>query len=219
MKKKYPIGGYAPGNYLSPLTEPILKDDDVKELGLKDGGLKVDSGLEEQANALYQKYCTDEGLVYHVIDAANFCLWYMAAKRTAGESAVWVKGAPKERKQHFAKVLSLLDETPLDAIIEPVPNTTDYWSTCGPGFRFSITEDKIVEHLVSAASPSAHELTPGAPTTTGTYFAVIKGYINDEPQMYVLHYQSHKNIYKAAGHAFNIEVKGEDVVGYVNQLK
>lgn len=61
----------------------------------------------------------------------------------------------------------------------------------------------------------SEQLIPGAPTTTGTYFAVIKCYVSDEPQMCVLHYQAHKNLYRAVGHAFNIEVKAEDVVGYV----
>lgn len=65
----------------------------------------------------------------------------------------------------------------------------------------------------------SEQLTPGPPTATGTYFAVIRCYVSDEPQMCVLHYQAHKNIYRAVGHAFNVEVKAEDVVGYVGEVK
>jgi hypothetical protein len=50
--------------------------------------------LEEQANAIYQKYCADLGIIYHLPDAANFCLGYMAGKQaTAG--AVWVKASDR----------------------------------------------------------------------------------------------------------------------------
>lgn len=63
----------------------------------------------------------------------------------------------------------------------------------------------------------SEQLTPGAPTATGTYFAVIKCYVSDEPQMCVLHFQAHKALYRAVGHAFNVEVKAEDVVGYVGE--
>jgi hypothetical protein len=65
---------------LLPLPEPILNDDDVKDLDVKDGGLKVAPDLEEEANAAYQKYCAEKGIIYHLMDAANFCLGYMAAK-------------------------------------------------------------------------------------------------------------------------------------------
>lgn len=78
------------GAGLPPLPEPILTNDDVKYLDVKDGGLKM-QGIEEQANAIYQKYCTDNNLVYHLLDAANFCLGYMAAKAPTG--AVWVKAS------------------------------------------------------------------------------------------------------------------------------
>lgn len=63
----------------------------------------------------------------------------------------------------------------------------------------------------------SEQLIPGAPTTTGTYFAVIKCYVSEDPQMCVLHYQAHKNLYRAVGHAFSVEVKAEDVVGYVGE--
>lgn len=63
----------------------------------------------------------------------------------------------------------------------------------------------------------SEQLIPGPPTETGTYFAVIKCYVSDEPQMCVLHYQAHKELYRAVGHAFNIEVKAEDIVGYVRE--
>lgn len=66
---------------------------------------------------------------------------------------------------------------------------------------------------------AATSLIPGPPTETGTYFAVIKPYVGDEPQRCVLHYQAHKNLYRAAGHAFNIIVQPEDVVGYIGEVK
>lgn len=56
----------------------------------------------------------------------------------------------------------------------------------------------------------SEQLIPGPPTTTGTYFAVIKCYVSEDPQMCVLHYQAHKELYRAVGHAFSIEVKAED---------
>lgn len=61
----------------------------------------------------------------------------------------------------------------------------------------------------------SEQLIPGAPTTTGTYFAVVKLYTTDDPQRCILHYQAHKALYRAVGHAFNVEVKAEDIVGYV----
>jgi hypothetical protein len=90
--------------------------------------------------------------------------------------------------------------------------------------HFSYIKGRLIELLGGnkippAPYPEEASLISGAPTITGTYFAVIKDYINDDPQMCVLHYQAHKNIYKAAGHAFNIEVKTEDIVGYVGEIK
>ncbi len=61
------------------------------------------------------------------------------------------------------------------------------------------------------------QLIPGAPTETGTYFAVIKLYTTDDPQRCVLHYQKHKDLYIAVGHAFSIDVQAGDVVGYVGE--
>lgn len=63
-----------------------------------------------------------------------------------------------------------------------------------------------------------YHLIPGPPLTTGTYFAVIRSYVNGEDEMCVLHYQAHKGIYRAVGHAFNVEVKAEDVIGYVGEV-
>jgi hypothetical protein len=58
---------------------------------------KYPIGLEEQANAVYQQYCTNEGIVYHVMDAANFCLGYLAAPT----GAVWVKDRIKDLQKHL----------------------------------------------------------------------------------------------------------------------
>lgn len=152
MENKYPIGGYAPGNYQchcticgggftgdkrscqcepcairdrekfdalspveqhelmkrnaeaikdmfskwnkpgpTPLPEPILNDDDVIDLGVKDGGLKVVPDLEEQANAIYQEYCSKNNLAYHLVDAAIFSDGYKAAKMDAVEFGEWLR--------------------------------------------------------------------------------------------------------------------------------
>lgn len=83
----------------------------------------------------------------------------------------------------------------------------------------SIEECKLLTPInMEKKNPISELLTPGAPTVTGTYFAIIKPYTGDEQQYCVLHYQAHKNLYRAAGHCFNIEVKKEDIVGYVGEV-
>jgi hypothetical protein len=80
----------------------------------------------------------------------------------------------------------------------------------------SWTRYKTLNHLYQDEQPlHAEQLIPGAPTETGTYFAVVKLYTTEDPQRCVLHYQKHKDICRAVGHAFNVEVQAEDVVGYV----
>lgn len=59
----------------------------------------------------------------------------------------------------------------------------------------------------------AHHLTPGAPTTTGTYFAVVRG-INDDDEMVVLHYRADKGVYYAYG-VMSRPVKAEEIIGHV----
>jgi hypothetical protein len=87
--------------------------------------------------------------------------------------------------------------------------------------HFSYIKGKMIELLggdkVSTANQSLKlsALTLGPPTATGTYFGVIKPYTCDEQQLCVLHYQAHKNLCRAAGHAFNFVVQAEEVVGYV----
>jgi len=64
---------------LNPDLLKVMQDAEAtKESDLQKVKETID--LEEQANAIYQKYCTDKGLVYHLMDAANFCLGYIAAK-------------------------------------------------------------------------------------------------------------------------------------------
>jgi hypothetical protein len=60
------------------------------------------------------------------------------------------------------------------------------------------------------------QLTPGCPSITGTYFAVIKSYVIDEMEKCILHYNKSKGTLRAVGHAFNIEVRESDVVGYIS---
>jgi hypothetical protein len=59
-------------------------------------------------------------------------------------------------------------------------------------------------------------LTPGAPTETGTYFAIVKHHIHDRMEYVVLHFLKHKNEYHAIGHSMNRMVKGEEIVGWVD---
>ena len=63
----------------------------------------------------------------------------------------------------------------------------------------------------------SEQLIPGAPTETGTYFAVVKLYTTEDPQRCVLHYQKHKDLYHAVGHAFSVDLQAGDVVGYVGE--
>lgn len=58
-------------------------------------------------------------------------------------------------------------------------------------------------------------LTPGAPTATGTYFAVIRHHISGDDEMCVLHYREHKKLYRAVGHCFNRKVNAGEIVGYI----
>jgi hypothetical protein len=64
-------------------------------------------------------------------------------------------------------------------------------------------------------SAPAPQLTPGAPTETGTYFAIVKHHIHDRMEYVVLHFLKHKNEYHAIGHGMNRMVKGEEIVGWV----
>lgn len=63
--------------------------------------------------------------------------------------AVWVKGAPKEQKQHFARVPSIIeDDVVYDAVIWPTQKA-DYWYASGNGFNFTIHKDKVIEYLTT----------------------------------------------------------------------
>jgi hypothetical protein len=57
-------------------------------------------------------------------------------------------------------------------------------------------------------------LTPGAPTTTGTYFASIRSFAGYTDEMVVLHHQADKGVYYAYGQ-FSRPVKAEDIIGHV----
>jgi hypothetical protein len=57
-------------------------------------------------------------------------------------------------------------------------------------------------------------LIPGAPTATGTYFAVMKPYVGDRDEMVVIHYQADKGVYYAYG-VMSRPVKAEDVIGFI----
>lgn len=63
------------------------------------------------------------------------------------QAAGWVKGAPKEGKQHFAKVPSAFDDDVFyDAIIWPIDGS-DHWWCVGEGFKFTTHKDNIIAHI------------------------------------------------------------------------
>lgn len=82
----------------------------------------------------------------------------------------------------------------------------DYSITAGANFCLGYMAVKETQCCIP--------LTPGAPTTTGTYFAVLKPFIGDKDEMVVLHYQADKGVYYAYG-MHSRPVKAEDVIGYV----
>jgi hypothetical protein len=58
---------------------------------------------------------------------------------------------------------------------------------------------------------SSAGLTWGAPSVTGTYFAVMRPYVGDKEEMIVLEYYAHKNLYLANGNKIEVE----DIIGYI----
>jgi hypothetical protein len=89
------------------------------------------------------------------------------------------------------------------------------WRMCVPA-RPNEDSDLIFAELNNRFKGllKAHPLTPGAPTTTGTYFAVMKPYVGDRDEMVVIHYQADKGVYYAYG-VMSRPVKAEDVIGYI----
>lgn len=79
MEKKYPIGDE---NKLTP--EQIEERKEAIDW-YRNPAAPLNPDLEEQANTIYQKYCNEKGLDYHLINAANFCLGYMAGKEVGTE--------------------------------------------------------------------------------------------------------------------------------------
>lgn len=74
------------------------------------------------------------------------------SKREAQPRAVWVKGAPKDYKQYFAKVPSVIeDDTMYDAVIWPIEGCEHWWCV-GYGFKFSVHRDKIIAHIDESAA-------------------------------------------------------------------
>ncbi len=65
---------------------------------------------------------------------------------------------------------------------------------------------------------TATQLTPGAPSETGTYFAVVKHHLYDNMEYVVLHYLKHKNEYHAISFRLDKMVKPDDIVGYIKEV-
>lgn len=179
-EKKYPIGGYAPGNYQC-------------HCGTCGGGFIGDK------RAYQCESCA-------IADKEKFdALSPTEQEELMKRNAELIKGAFKDSGKgpavnHDRVIASQVAGMPLEEAIFQ------------DGYSAGVELEKKRAQSISATS-----LIPGAPTITGTYFAVIKCYVSDDPQMCVLHYQAHKSVYRAAGHAFSIEVKAEDVVGYVGE--
>lgn len=63
------------------------------------------------------------------------------------EGAVWVKGAPKKDKPHYAKVPSkIIADLVYKAIIIPKGFNGGWWAV-GDGFSYDIAAEEIIEHL------------------------------------------------------------------------
>jgi hypothetical protein len=181
MSNKYPIGGYAPGEY-NPIgcehklpngftawqmqSESSGSGPDFDEHvticvctlcgDISISGRKRDSKLQHtnRFNENFHVYVPDA--IDAIIKQANFfneeVKWGRLTDKPAG--AVWEKGAPTELKQHFARVPSVIEDNVIyDAVIWPTSNP-DYWWAIGHGFKFSIHKDKVVEWLDEQATPN-----------------------------------------------------------------
>lgn len=83
-------------------------------------------------------------------------LGFRAGEQHPG-TTIWVKGAPKELKQHFARVPSVIeDDTIYEAVIWPIEGC-EHWWCIGYGFKFSVHRDKIIEHLDESPSKEGNK--------------------------------------------------------------
>lgn len=63
------------------------------------------------------------------------------------QGPVWVKGAPKEMKVHYAVVPSKLHEgLTYKGVVIPMGKRGQWWAV-GDGFAFDLTSEEIIEHL------------------------------------------------------------------------
>lgn len=96
---------------------------------------------------------------YTSLDGQNLCYVRESTVPVIEQGAAWVNGAPKERKQHIARVYSFInEEVSYDAIIWPIEGT-DHWWAIGNGFKFSVHKDKIVEWLDETPAEQPGKLT------------------------------------------------------------
>lgn len=191
VEKKYPIGGYAPGNYdckcctcgeqfsgdkravqcepcavsneakfdaLSPVEqEELVKRDVEMASGIFKGSVKFDShwmiGRSEERFKELEHKGWDWRSFYNgwIEGRADAVTDVLRREESAATGAVWVKGAPKEFKPHYAKVPSrLYDHTSYKAIIIP-KDTPGYWWAVGDGFAYGLISEEIIEHLDESA--------------------------------------------------------------------
>jgi hypothetical protein len=167
MQNKYPIGGYAPGNYtcICCICGKEFQGDKraihcelcaiktVKTIAMEGGGvpdLMLDEGgpISPELELIY-RILEQWG---NKIEMPNMEGWLKEyAVKNAPTSAVWVKGAPKERKLYHARFIGHLSDFIHDGIIEPVSNP-EYWQAIASGVRISIKAHHIVEYLDEAPS-------------------------------------------------------------------
>lgn len=165
QEKKYPIGGYAPGNYQCHCATcgGSFKGDkravQCEPCAISDRA-KFDALSPDEQQELMQRNAKIIKEVFsHGVNSNDFIesggLWKaraLAAELELEElkkrqGAVWVKGAPKDYKQYFARVPGVIDDDRVyEAVIWPIEGC-EHWWCIGHGFKFSVHRDKIISHI------------------------------------------------------------------------
>jgi hypothetical protein len=94
----------------------------------------------------------------------------------APTGAVWVKGAPKEFKPHYAKVPSkLYDHIAYKAIVIP-KEMPGYWWAVGDGFAYGLISEEIIEHLDESAGEKDDWISVDdqLPAESGRYWCYVE---------------------------------------------
>lgn len=107
--------------------------------------LPADDAVQNWFEENVDKECSASSAVY------KFRLW-LESLVTRQVGAVWVKGAPTERKQYFAKVPSQIDDNLYhDAIIWPTQRAA-HWYAAGNGFNFVVHDNEVIAYLAESAT-------------------------------------------------------------------